>query len=219
MNEEEKTLETIFDNIRITIIIVSHILDGTGTWNYSMMKRIYRLFGKAKTYHRFLMVAHAYYFKQLFTFYRVKHIDALLKKKIKFSPCVYHAHKHFLRELGSPLIYFTTLDWAARCIVRYLALYHGYMYIFIEKTYYESTTDESGDGAAYAKIHSSPNYKNQVISYWFLQQRNIHNLAYYDLIIDSPIARERGYKLKDYDMVRNLGTTLEIHTVECIKIM
>lgn len=204
--------ELIFDNQRIVIAILSHLLEGTESWRYAIVRRLYRLFGKSREYRLFLTVARTLFFEHLFTRYGVTTIGTLLYKRIGVDPRVIPAFRQFYANIEQPSIHFTTLDWTSRHIVRYLALYHGYVYIFCDKFLYEC------DGTAYWNIHGAPHYQNRVLTYRFLKQRSIHNLAYYELVEPAPRLFDRTYRLRRDCNVRGLGNTLEIHNVECLRV-
>ncbi len=126
--------------------------------------------------------------------------------------CVYiRFQKEIIAEKPRSIL-FRSLSRKERCIVRYLALYHGYLYLFTGKMYREKIGD------AYAKIHNSPSYKNQVITYKFMRTKGIHNITFYDLIIDSDKQDERAYKLKKDFPVECIGKTRVLHNLECINL-
>lgn len=210
--DENKSHELVFGDRRIAITILSHLLRGTEKCLYGTMRRLYRLFGKAREYRLFLMVARTLFFEEMFRRYKVATIGQLLQKKTGVDPHVVPAYRQFYENLERPCICFFTLDWTSRYMVRYLALYHGYMYIFCSKILYEC------DGPAYWNIHGAQHYRDRALTYRFLRQHSIHNLAYYELVEDAPRLIDRKYRLRRGLNVRGIGNTLEIHDVQCIQI-
>ena len=210
-------VNTLFSNHHINLLIVARILDGTETWNYSMLRRLYRLFGKSRDHQLFLECARQYFFEYMFRRYKVTNVCALVHRKIRTSlqshTTVFDEFKRGIEEHRECIIIESPLNRADRCIVRYLALYYGYLYLCREKL----QCDFPGD--AYERIHDSPAYKNQVIAYEFLRRRHINNLAYYDLVIDSPHRDKRAYRLKDTFLIKGIGFTVEFHYAECIKVL
>lgn len=181
------------------------------SWNYSMLRRLYRLFGKSRQHRLFLKDARSYFFEITFRRHRVHDIDSLIQKKIH-RPLTPHIFNHF-RSNNETSIRFTSLDKLDRCIVRYLALYYGYLSLYTHKV----LTEESGEN--YEMIHRSPYYEYQVITYEFMALKKIHNLAYYDLVIDSVDPAKRAFRLRQDCPIHGLGATLELHDIECIKVI
>lgn len=209
---ETRPCDAMFSHSSINREILRHIMHvKSESWNYSMLRRLYRLFGKSREHRLFLEHARSYFFEITFRRYRVSNIDSLIQKKIhrSLTPQIVD---HF-RSNTETNIRFTSLDKMDRCIVRYLAFYYGYLSLCTRKTLTE------GSGNDYEMIHKSPHYEHQVITYEFLVHKKIHNLAYYQLVIDSPDPAKRAYRLRQDCSIRGLGVTYELHDIECIKVI
>lgn len=213
----EVKMEQVFANQTINTVILSYIMNGTETWNYSMIRRIYRIFGKAHEYQYFLECTRNYFFNDIFRRYKVKDIYGFLRRKLKnhFNKQL-HAYNTFVGAFNNNYAC-VCIDWisnkAQRSIARYLALYYGYLYLCVQKIQYNLPGD------AFERIHESIYYKNQVIKYEFLRRHYIHNLAYYDLIIDSPSQDKRAYRLKRDVSIKGVGITVDCQLVDCIKVL
>jgi len=207
----------IFGHASINTVILSHLFNGTECWDYSMLKRIYRLFGKSREHYLFVTEARNLFFTKMFHGYGVNNINALLRKKTRIQePSQSRVYKEFhiaMNEDRRKSIHFRSLNTQDRCIIRYLSFYYGYLCLFDGKQIRE------GIGNAYSDIHESPIYKNQVITYKFMCEHKIHNLSYYDLIIDSPFPHQRAYRLKQDVSVKYVGKTCISHHLECIYLL
>lgn len=198
-------------------VLLSYLFNGTECWDYSMLKRIYRLFGKSCEHYLLMTEARNMFFARMFCKYRVTHINALLRKKthLQHPPHsrVYIEFHRAMNENRHTSISFRSLSRQERCIVRYLSFYYGYMCLFDGKRI------EDDIGNAYADIHESPLYKNQVITYRFMAQQKIHNLIYYDLVIDAPFPPQRAYRLKKDVSIKYVGQTRILHDLQCIYLL
>lgn len=222
INADVHMLPPIFSHSRINRVILKHIMGRYEQWNYSMLRRLYRLFGKSIEHKRFLIDARKFFFGTMFSRYKVNTIDAFITKKLgcrdkKYGSLVITSDitSQFManQKLDASVIKFSLLTKIERCVVRYLSLYYGYLPLCVHKICYESS------GNNYEAIHGSHKYRNQLITYEFLRYHRIHNLSYYDLIIDASNPHKRAYKLKNDCDIRNLGITNELHNIECVKII
>lgn len=182
-----------------------------------MLKRIYRLFGKSSEHYLLVTEARNLFFVKMFDKYSVNNINALLRKKTHVQEpsqsCLYMAFHRAMSKNGHTPLTFKSLNTQDRCIIRYLSLYYGYLCLFDGKQIHEEV------GNTYIDIHESPVYKHQVITYEFMCHHRIHNLSYYDLVIDSPFPLQRGYRLKQGVIIKDLGKTRIWHHLRCIYVL
>lgn len=209
---ENNRKEIFCNNSDTDKIIISYILNGTQKWNFQMIKRIYIIFGKSQ-FINFVNLAKNYFFDILFKKYNSTNINELLQKLInKKNPHFYMEYIQFNRNINSELLVFTSLKRRSSVIVRYLALYHNFIWICVGRTQWE------GLGYKYYNFHTEKENIDQIFKYSFLKQKRLHNLKYYDLVSDADNVYDRTYKLKKGAMIYKVGPTKDYLDIECIKI-
>lgn len=185
--------------------VISYVLNGSERWDFLMLKRLYIIFGKT-SYRKFILDAKDYYFNKLYLLYHVTNFNDLLKKLIhKPNPQFYHEYVQFNK--GS--VKFESLTKRPSLIIKYLCLYHHYIWICTNRSQYETIGD------TYSKINDQ--YKE--FEYRFLKSKGIHNLKYYNLVHEGKSFYDNRYQIKDTEDIYKLGITKDIVDIECIKLI
>ena len=193
----------------INNIIIQYIFNNSQITNYNWIKKIYLVFGRSHPL--FIKQVKTYFFNTLYNQYGVTNIDDLLTKLIvrgtaRFFPC-------YIQFKRNPTHLFENLCRRSRLILKYLCLYHDYLYVFCGKR-----VGESHGPRATADTYSACHVETKPLFYRLLKQKRIHNLEYYDLVSKGPTFYDHTYILKQDFVLYKAGVTSEFHDAICIKI-
>ena len=195
-------------NSDIDLCIITLLFGTNKRTNHQILQCIYRAFGKSR-FSTFVNQCKNFVFKG-------DKIYSLLQDVThKNNPIFYPCYREFLKELakGNPLITFESLNNKSRLIVKYLALYHGYLTVCTNKEMFEPL------GYTYSSIHNDVRYKNKPLTFRFLKTKKIHNLEYYDLVEKKDTIYDSTFKLKPGALIYKKGASTEIMDLTCIKII
>jgi hypothetical protein len=223
-------MEVVLNNNDLVFEIIQHAFvvdnqkcgvdDKIRRWNFKIIKKIFNVFGSQ--FKIFTTIASDYYFNLEFKVFGVSNFAHYLSRALGFKTLLNEKslmkrdesyYRDFIDNIKNmktnDVFVLKDVPTKGRIELQYLALYYGYSYNFINKSYYEYNAYRYNSN--YSKIHNDPRYENSLLTHNFLKSKGIYNPKFYDEI-------DGLYKFKRDENPGHMRTT-ELHTIKFVKII